>query len=236
MLWNWSPEQIATHVARVGAFTISHGTIYRWIRTDCRRSGTLYKHLSLGRKRRKMGYRMKDLRGIPPGRRHMSERPPEVESRSRPGHWEGDTVVGSDRHHCILTLVERKSRFAIIRKMPSRTAASTTAAVLGALAEHGPKINDNHAGQRDGFRTHRRYMTRRDRRCTWRWSLPISIWSTLLAAFSGRLHRRTPPFLACRRRPRTFADMIARLSGPGRFELGYPSATSAQACQTAVHA
>jgi IS30 family transposase len=53
-----------------------------------------------------------------------------VETRKQLGHWEGDTVMGKDRHHCILTLVERKSGLAVIRKMNCRTAAAVTQATL----------------------------------------------------------------------------------------------------------
>jgi IS30 family transposase len=59
-----------------------------------------------------------------------------VETRLQLGHWEGDTVIGTDLHHCILTLVERKSGFAIIKKLSSRTTASVTLAALDAIAEH----------------------------------------------------------------------------------------------------
>jgi len=45
-------------------------------------------------------------------------------------------VIGSDRHHCILTLVERKSGFAIIKKLESRTTASVNQAALDAIKEH----------------------------------------------------------------------------------------------------
>ena len=45
-------------------------------------------------------------------------------------------MIGSDLHHCILTLVERKSGFVIIKKMPSRTAAAATLAALDAIEEH----------------------------------------------------------------------------------------------------
>ena len=45
-------------------------------------------------------------------------------------------MIGSDRHHCILTLVERKSYFAIIKKLESRTTVSVTQAALHAITDH----------------------------------------------------------------------------------------------------
>ena len=37
----------------------------------------------------------------------ISERPAEVEARSRVGHWEADTVAGAGSKDCVVTLVER---------------------------------------------------------------------------------------------------------------------------------
>ena len=51
--------------------------------------------------------------------------------RTRLGHLEGDTVLGSRDHHCILTLVDRTSGSTMIGKLAARTvAASTRRAVM----------------------------------------------------------------------------------------------------------
>jgi IS30 family transposase len=44
-------------------------------------------------------------------------------------------MIGSDRHHCLLTLLERKSGLAIIRKLESRTTDSVTPAALAVIKE-----------------------------------------------------------------------------------------------------
>jgi len=133
---DFSPDQVSNELRIHGSFTVSHETIYQYIYDDERRGGSLFQHLRIVPKAHRKRYRSRDSRGILPGKRHISERPAEVETRLQLGHWEGDTVIGSDLHHCILTLVERKSGFAIIKKLASRTAASVNLAALDAIKEH----------------------------------------------------------------------------------------------------
>lgn len=136
----WSPEQIAAHLKTHTGFSISHETIYQYILQDKKHGGKLYTHLRIMPKQRRKRYNSKDSRGILPGKRPIATRPAEVETRQLRGHWEGDTVIGSDRFHCILTLVERKSGFVIIKKLASRTAALVTAAMHEVLKEHGRRF------------------------------------------------------------------------------------------------
>jgi transposase, IS30 family len=119
----WSPEQISGDLRKT--LRISHQTIYAYIRENRRIGGLLYMHLRIvskfGRKRRGTPF----TRGVGPNKKHISERPPEVETRQTIGHWEGDTVIGKDKHACILTLVERKSGLVRIRKLDHRTTEQT---------------------------------------------------------------------------------------------------------------
>ena len=75
------------------------------------------------------------------GKRHISQRPAEVEQRLRIGDWEGDTVMGSDKRACVLTLVERRSGLAVIKKLTARTAEQATWATAHAIAEHRENIH-----------------------------------------------------------------------------------------------
>ncbi|MDK0977902.1 IS30 family transposase, partial [Clostridium perfringens] len=58
----------------------------------------------------------------------ISDRPNSIENREEFGHWEIDCVLGekSNKDNVLLTLVERKTRYAIISEMPSHSAISVT--------------------------------------------------------------------------------------------------------------
>jgi transposase, IS30 family len=125
---DWSPEQIEGWCARLGLLAISHETIYRRILKDRKRGGTLWQHLRVVTKQYRKRYAAYDSRGRLAGKRHISERPHAAEHRTRVGHWEGDTVMGSPRDTaCILTMVERKSGYVAIGQLDSRQAADVTA-------------------------------------------------------------------------------------------------------------
>jgi IS30 family transposase len=132
----WSAEQIAGALRDEGRLRISHETIYRRIRWDKRVGGDLWRHTRILSKFGRKRYRSHDSRGVLPGKRSISERPIEVDRRTEIGHWEGDTVMGCDLRHCVLTLVERKTGYAIIKKLRSRTKDEVTRAATRAIRRH----------------------------------------------------------------------------------------------------
>ena len=120
----WSPQQIAGWLKITypndPEMQVSHESIYRTLFVQSR--GALRKELTAymrtGRViRRPRGVRLPDGRGGRPGILHISERPPEVEDRAVPGHWEGDLVFGKNMSP-VATLVERSTRFLILVALP----------------------------------------------------------------------------------------------------------------------
>jgi len=125
----WSAEQIVGRFRAEGRVVPSHETIYRRLRRDKREGGTLHQFTRILSKFGRKRYRSRPTRGVLLGKRHIKERGEIVESRRRIGDWELDTVVGPiSTRECVLTLVERRSGFAMVRKLKARTAAEATAA------------------------------------------------------------------------------------------------------------
>ncbi len=70
----------------------------------------------------------------------IDQRPPIVEERTRIGDWEMDTVIGRPGGPVLVTMVERRSRFTLIRKVPSKEAIVVTAAILEATKPYRDKV------------------------------------------------------------------------------------------------
>lgn len=120
----WSPEQISGRLALLGLLSISHETIYRHVWRDREQGGCLYTCLRQHSKQLRKRYGRYDSRGRLAGKRSISQRPPGAEHRSRFGHLEGDTMIGTFDRHCVLTLVCRKSGHVMIGKLYGRTTAA----------------------------------------------------------------------------------------------------------------
>jgi IS30 family transposase len=136
----WSPEQASAILKRDGVCSISHETIYQHVLRDKKAGGKLYTHMRIMSKKFRKRYNSKDSRGILAGKRHISERPIEAEKRLQVGHLEGDTVMGSDKHACVLTMVDRLSGYAIIKKLKSRTVEQAMQAAACAISEQAGKV------------------------------------------------------------------------------------------------
>jgi IS30 family transposase len=135
----WAPEQVAGWLKRNQGPSIAAKTIYRWIRKDRNAGGDLYKHLRQARKRWRKLYRSRDSRGKLPGKRHISQRPKESAERLTYGHFELDLVLGKVTKHCALTLVDRKTRYTVIRKLANKTTEEVNRVLIPLISEYGIK-------------------------------------------------------------------------------------------------
>lgn len=138
----FSPEQVAGYLKVAypddGDMQCSHETIYQALyvqgKSALRHELTVEKALRSGRTSRKPKSKLPERRGNKSwiGEAKIQTRPPEVADRAVPGHWEGDLVIGKLGKTALITLVERSSRYALIRRLPLRHDAPT---VTDALTE-----------------------------------------------------------------------------------------------------
>ncbi len=120
-----SPEQVAAFLRRRFPdnrdMWVSHETIYQSIYVQGR--GALRRELAVclrtGRALRHPRRNPQERRARIPGMINISERPPEVDDRAVPGHWEGDLIIGKQGRSAIGTLVERSSRYVALLHLPN---------------------------------------------------------------------------------------------------------------------
>lgn len=128
----WSPEQISNRLKFENSENrISYNTIYRAIyRGDFNHCVSINSRGALTRLRRRgrkyKAAKYQDGRGFSPEVPSIHDRPIAAKERSECGHWEADTVLGKAGKACVVTLVDRKSRFLLIGKSERKTAKSVT--------------------------------------------------------------------------------------------------------------
>jgi IS30 family transposase len=128
----WSPEQIAGYARACGSRAkVCHETIYQYVYSPEGRRLDLWRHLPRARKNRRRRYARKP-RGLNiPLANTIAERPAEVAARDSFGHWEGDLVAFRKEFGKanLTSLVERRSRFIVLIRNPSRH----TTGVMGGI-------------------------------------------------------------------------------------------------------
>lgn len=125
----WSPEQISGRLREVEhpmdkSWWICHETIYQYIYSGkyIFSDRPLFEYLRRKQKRRRKRGGRKAHRLNIPDRVSIHQRPQEVEKRQKPGHWEGDSLVGKGRKSGLHTEYERVSSLIRFERMKSLTA------------------------------------------------------------------------------------------------------------------
>lgn len=139
-----SPEQISQRLVLDypddPEMRVSHETIYTGIYVQGR--GALRRELArclrTGRTLRKPRRSATERRGRISDMVNIAQRPPEVEDRAVPGHWEGDLIIGKDSGSAIGTLVERATGFVILLPLPNGHTAIEVQQVMIAVMSRLP--------------------------------------------------------------------------------------------------
>ena len=126
---HWSPEQIVQCLRKdnpgANAMRVSSEAIYSYLYVLPR--GELKRELlSCLRRRHKRRHKRSFLKWASPrkieGMISIEERPKEVETRTVPGHWEGDLLIGRNRQSALGSLVERTTRATLLVRLRKRDA------------------------------------------------------------------------------------------------------------------
>jgi IS30 family transposase len=117
-----SPEQISQEIE-----TVSDETIYAWIKRSRKDLSVLLPQR--GKVRHRYGKDKTQVQGWTKLVRSIETRPKIVDTRTRIGDWEGDTIVGRDRAR-LLVHVDRRSRFIVAKLVPSGGADTVHAATV----------------------------------------------------------------------------------------------------------
>lgn len=128
----FSPEQISYTLKKIG-IQVSKEWIRRYINQDRANGGTLYK--GLRNKGKKYNYKANPKNRIP-NRVGIEHRPQIINTRQRIGDWEADLVLGKQGTGAIITLLERKSRYYLLRKIPNKKAETVEKAIYKMLKNH----------------------------------------------------------------------------------------------------
>lgn len=151
----WSPEQVSDWLKANYGLRISHEWIYQHILMDKHAGGDLHCHLRCRKKRRKR-YGSYDRRGRIRNRVSIDQRPAIVNARQRLGDWEVDTIIGKGHRQAIVTLTERTSRLALLRKVERKTAQAVADAVIELMKSLPVRIHTITADNGKEFAAHER--------------------------------------------------------------------------------
>ena len=129
-----SPEQIAGRLRLERAeYTISHESIYAYVFSPAGRRLKLHRDLASRKAKRGRRARRGQTEPMIPNRWPIHARPTTAHLRTQLGHWEGDLLHFRGQRAALLTLVERRSRFLLARRVAAKRPDGIVAAVHAAL-------------------------------------------------------------------------------------------------------
>ncbi|QTH58866.1 IS30 family transposase [Corynebacterium hindlerae] len=141
-----SPQHVACRLRALypedPSMQISHESIYQAIyvtgKGSLRDEIKLEKVLRSGRVERKTRSKLAGMTHTRKGRTWCQEASiclreedfPDAASKLVPGHWEGDLIIGSDQRSALVTLLERTSRYVLIRRLADNHGTKTVTEMI----------------------------------------------------------------------------------------------------------
>jgi len=217
----WSPEQIAGWLKLNRKQSISHESIYLRLWRDKRTGGVPYLDLRQQGKRYDKRRNGKSTRGQIINRVCIDDRPSVVDSKSRVGDWEINTVIGKGHSGALVTIVERKMKFTVSAQVMSKRAADVTEATIRLLRPYKDLVHTMTADNGKEFAHHEKISKALDAKVYF--AHPYSSWERGLNENTNGLLRQYFPKSADFKLV-TQAEVnraVKRLNARPRKDLGY---------------
>ena len=170
---------------------VSHERIYQYIREDKRRGGNLYKHL-----RHQLKHRKRPVGGEKSitikNRVSIDKRSDAINNKERFGDWEIDTIIGKDRKGAIVTIVERKTAFFMMKKLTKGKNANALAlTVIDMLMPYKNQILSITSDNGTEFADHQLMAEKLN--LDFYFAHPYSSWERGLSEYTNKLIRQYVP-------------------------------------------
>ncbi|MFK8289217.1 IS30 family transposase [Capnocytophaga canimorsus] len=185
----WSPQQIVGYCKKHEISMVSTEKIYQYIREDKEKGGDLYQNL-----RHKLKHRKRSVSGkkeVIKNRKPIRLRPEIVLTNEEFGHFEVDLIVGAEHKGAILTIVERKTKFLIMRKLSSKNAKSLAKAMIEALLPYNDYVKTITSDNGLEFSEHE-YISKK-LICDFYFANPYCSWERRLSENTNKLVRQYFP-------------------------------------------
>jgi len=188
----WSPEQINGYCNKNNIPMVSHERIYQYIYQDKESGGNLFEHLRTGKKKYKKRYgKHKEKKVIIKNKISIDERSEVINNKERYGDWEIDTIIGKNHKGAIVTIVERKSSFILIRKLKGKNAEELAKQTIRLMMPYKDLVHSITSDNGTEFANHE-YIAQK-LNAQFYFAHPYSSWERGLSEYSNKLIRQYVP-------------------------------------------
>ncbi len=186
----WSPEQITGYCRKNNIPMVSHERIYQYIRQDKAVGGNKYKNLRHRLKHRKRPVSGKNI--VIKDKVLIDQRPDVINKKQRFGDWEIDTIVGKENKGAIVTIVERKTDFLMMKKLVAgKNAKELSKALIDMLLPYKSFIHSITSDNGTEFADHKTISKKLN--TDFYFAHPYSSWERGLNEYTNKLIRQYIP-------------------------------------------
>jgi len=186
----WSPEQITGYCKKNNIPMVSHERIYQYIRQDKASGGDKYKNLRHRLKHRKRSVSGKKV--VIKDKVLIDLRPDIINKKQRFGDWEIDTIVGKENKGAIVTIVERKTGFFMMKKLTDgKNAKGLSSTLIDMLLPYKAHVYSITADNGTEFADHKTISKKLN--TDFYFAHPYSSWERGLNEYTNKLIRQYVP-------------------------------------------